>query len=106
MSRPKALTSNEIVEQISKLSSWELKDTKLHREYVFKNFIEAFSFMSAAALKAEKLDHHPEWFNVYNKVQIDLITHDVEDRDSPALSCLDFELARFMEERFTEGTQR
>merc|ERR1711962_1097441 len=49
----------------------------IYKEFLFKNFNQAFGFMSRVALKAEKMDHHPEWFNVYNKVQITLSTHDV-----------------------------
>lgn len=72
------------------LESW----TRLtHREgitktYLFEDFIEAFSFMSSVALVAEKMDHHPEWFNVYNKVQVDLTTHFCN-----GLSRLDIKLA-------------
>ena len=49
---------------------------KLHREYQFPDFIHAFGFMATAAIAIEKMNHHPEWFNVYNKVKVDLTTHD------------------------------
>ncbi len=55
---------------------WTEKDNKLQREFTFKTFVEAWSFMSSVALEAEKMDHHPEWKNIYNKVWISLNTHD------------------------------
>ena len=62
------------------------------KTFKFKNFIDAFGFMSRAAIHAEKLNHHPEWSNVYNKVEVTLITHDVN-----GLSALDIKLARIMD---------
>ena len=62
------------------------------KTFQFKSFIEAFGFMTQVALKAEKMDHHPEWLNVYGKVVVTLTTHDVN-----GLSKLDIELARFMD---------
>ncbi|MFT7287533.1 MAG: 4a-hydroxytetrahydrobiopterin dehydratase, partial [Halieaceae bacterium] len=62
------------------------------KTYKFKNFIDAFGFMSRAAIHAEKLNHHPEWSNVYNKVEVTLITHDVD-----GLSELDIKLARILD---------
>ncbi|HHO56616.1 MAG TPA: 4a-hydroxytetrahydrobiopterin dehydratase [Trueperaceae bacterium] len=53
-------------------SAWQIKDKKLHKEFIFNNFIEAFGFISQVALIAEKLNHHPEWSNVYNKLVIHL----------------------------------
>jgi 4a-hydroxytetrahydrobiopterin dehydratase len=64
---------------------WDVVDGKLHREIEFHNFVEAFGFMSMVALLAEKADHHPNWSNVYNKVIIDLMSHDkgaITDRDT------------------------
>lgn len=58
---------------------WTEKDNKLTRTIEFKNFIEAFGFMSQVAIVAEKMNHHPEWTNVYNKVTINLSTHDEGD---------------------------
>ena len=55
---------------------WKEEDNKLQREFKFKDFSEAFAFMSRVALLAEKMDHHPEWSNVYNRVAITLTTHD------------------------------
>jgi len=86
------LTESEIAEALSKLPGWSVENGKLHRQYQFKNFIEAFGFMASAALVAESMNHHPEWFNVYHKVVVDLMTHSVG-----AISNLDFDLARMME---------
>ena len=58
------------------LPCWSLDDEKLYKELEFKNFIDAFGFMTKVAITAEKMNHHPEWFNVYNKVQIHLTTHE------------------------------
>ena len=71
------LSGSEIESAISTLEAWTVKDSKLHRSFKFGNFVEAFTFMTEVALHAEKMDHHPEWFNVYNTVKIDLMTHDV-----------------------------
>lgn len=59
------------------LRGWALVQGKLHREYRFGSFVEAFGFMASVALCAEAENHHPEWFNVYSRVVIDLTTHDV-----------------------------
>jgi len=83
------LGSGELEAALSDLSGWELKDGKLHREYTLDSFIEAFGFMSQIALYAEKMNHHPELFNVYNTVKIDLVTHDVD-----GISELDIKLAK------------
>jgi 4a-hydroxytetrahydrobiopterin dehydratase len=74
------------------LAHWQLVAGKLHREYKFADFGEAFGFMTEAALYAERKDHHPEWFNVYNKVVIDLTTH-----DAGGISARDLDLARRLE---------
>ena len=58
---------------------WQEKDNKLYRRFQFKNFSEAFAFMTRVALEAEKMDHHPLWTNVYNTVEIWLSTHDAGD---------------------------
>jgi 4a-hydroxytetrahydrobiopterin dehydratase len=63
---------------------WEVVDGKLHREFAFKDFSEAWAFMARVALLAEKADHHPDWSNSWNKVVIDLVSHDaggITDRD-------------------------
>ena len=79
---------------IAKLDGWELVEGReaIARAFQFANFSEAFAFMTRAALKAEAMDHHPEWFNVYNKVDVTLTTHDVN-----GVSDKDVELAKFMD---------
>jgi 4a-hydroxytetrahydrobiopterin dehydratase len=79
---------------LAKLSGWrEVKDRDaITKRFQFKDFNEAFGFMARAALVAEKLDHHPEWFNVYNKVDVTLSTH-----DAGGLTDLDIRLAEAME---------
>jgi 4a-hydroxytetrahydrobiopterin dehydratase len=66
----------EIESALAGLPGWALVNNKLHCEYRFADFVAAFSFMTAAALMAESMQHHPEWSNVYDKVVIDLTTHD------------------------------
>lgn len=87
MAIPK-LTMSQIENKISTLAGWIVRDDKLHKQYQFDSFIEAFGFMSSVALVAESMNHHPEWSNVYNRVVIDLTTH-----DSGGISDLDFEFA-------------
>ena len=82
------LAAVAIQEKLALLPDWSLKDDKLQRNFVFRNFVEAFGFMTRIALLAEAADHHPEWSNVYNKVEICLTTHDVA-----GLSERDFSLA-------------
>ncbi len=77
---------------LEELSDWRLDDGKLYREFRFADFVEAFGFMSAAALCAERANHHPEWFNVYNRVQVWLTTH-----DAGGLTHKDLDLAREFE---------
>jgi 4a-hydroxytetrahydrobiopterin dehydratase len=65
-------------------TGWSIVDGKLHREFAFKDFTEAFAFMTKVAFAAEKLNHHPDWSNSWNKVTIDLVSHDkggLTDRD-------------------------
>lgn len=72
---------------------WEEKNNKLTREFSFSNFVEAFSFMTKVALVAEKMNHHPNWSNVYNKVTIELTSHDkgntITERDKKLASEID-----------------
>ena len=70
------LSSEEIKKELSNLSGWSEVDGKLHKEFQFSNFNQAFGFMTRAAMEIEKMNHHPEWFNVYNKLSVDLMTHD------------------------------
>jgi 4a-hydroxytetrahydrobiopterin dehydratase len=83
---PEKLTGGARKSALAKLAGWsEVKGRDaISRKFAFKDFNEAFGFMARAALIAEKLDHHPEWFNVYNKVEVTLATHDaggVTERD-------------------------
>ncbi|HEX9846462.1 MAG TPA: 4a-hydroxytetrahydrobiopterin dehydratase [Candidatus Nitrosotenuis sp.] len=73
---PAKLSDEQIKSELANLSGWSLKDGKLHKDFVFGDFIEAFGFMTKASLHIEKMNHHPEWFNVYNKISVDLMTHD------------------------------
>jgi 4a-hydroxytetrahydrobiopterin dehydratase len=92
----RALAADEIERALSELNNgaatpWSVLAGKLHKSFEFVDFVQAFGFMTQAALVAERMNHHPEWFNVYNRVRIDLTTHDVK-----GLSERDFELARAM----------
>ncbi len=70
------LSDAEIAARLRGLPGWSVVNGKLHKEFRFGDFVAAFGFMSSAALIAESLNHHPEWFNVYNRVVVDLTTHD------------------------------
>ncbi len=74
----KKLTDADIQNNLKNLDGWSVIDGKLHKEFKFENFVEAFGFMTQLALIAESLNHHPEWFNVYNRVTIDMMTHDAD----------------------------
>jgi len=71
------LSESDIEEEVKKLSGWSVKNDKLHKEFQFDNFNQAFGFMTRAAMEIEKMNHHPEWFNVYNRITIELTTHDL-----------------------------
>lgn len=77
MTEHRKLDESEINDRLKNTPGWQLVDGKLHRELRFPNFASAFGFMTKIALAAEAADHHPEWFNVYNRVVVDLSTHDV-----------------------------
>jgi len=92
------LTPQQIDNQLLSLNGsasdpqrWSVAEGKLHAAFVFDDFVAAFSFMTATAMVAERMNHHPEWFNVYNRVRVDLTTH-----DAGGLTVLDFELAAAM----------
>jgi len=86
-------TELEIQIVLAELGSWTVEKGKLHREYRFRDFVQAFGFMAQAALVAERAAHHPEWFNVYNRVVIDLTTH-----EAGGITEKDFAMARAMEQ--------
>lgn len=80
----KTLSPAAVQTRLAELNGWSLDDGKLYQRFVFADFIEAFGFMSRVALLAQAMDHHPEWSNVYNRVEIYLTTHDaggLTDRD-------------------------
>ena len=93
----KKMTDHEIAAALPKLAGWKLKDGKLHREYKFPDFKHAMDFMQAAVPGIEKLNHHPEWFNVYNRVTVDLTTH-----DAGGITSKDAELAKILDEIATK----
>lgn len=82
------LADEEVRQALAGVPKWELHDGKLHREFAFPDFSRAFAFMTRVALAAEKANHHPDWSNSWNKVVIDLSSHDVK-----GLSRRDFDLA-------------
>lgn len=78
------MTSEEILKEIDMLQGWNIDNGKLHRDFVFEDFAEAFGFMARIAVVAEGMNHHPEWSNTYNTVTVNLVTHDaggITDRD-------------------------
>jgi len=86
------LTAAEVEARLLPLASWAVRDGQLHRELVFGSFDQAFGFMTAVALIAQRLDHHPAFHNVYNRVRLSLWTH-----DAGGLTALDFALAEAAE---------
>ena len=87
------LSEAEAQTELLKLKGWTIEAGKLHKVFQFQNFVAAFGFMSKVALLAERMNHHPDWQNVYNRVTVALNTHDLG-----GLSTFDFELAREMDE--------
>lgn len=90
--RPSLYNASDIQDNFDRLKNWQLVGNTLQKEFKFKDFVSAFGFMSQVALHAEKLNHHPEWKNVYNTVSITLSTH-----DAGGLTKLDFELAKLID---------
>ncbi len=89
----KALLESEIKELLTiNLKEWSLEKKVIKRDFKFKGFVEAFSFMTAIALEAEKLNHHPDWSNVYNRVSINLTTH-----EASGITQLDLDLASIID---------
>ena len=89
----KPMESEAIRQQLGQIDSdWHLDDGKLHRVFLFPDFVEAFGFMTRAAIHAEKMNHHPEWSNVYRKVEVFLVTHEAD-----GITQRDFELAAIMD---------
>ena len=71
------LSEKQIAKQVAGLKGWKVINGKVSKSFEFESFVDAFGFMTRVAMEAEKMNHHPEWYNVYNKVKIDLVTHDV-----------------------------
>lgn len=91
---PEPASDDAIATALAGLPGWSERGGKLHREYRFGDFAQAFGFMAAVATAAEAMDHHPEWSNVYDRVVVDLVTHSA----GPALTALDLTLAARIEE--------
>jgi 4a-hydroxytetrahydrobiopterin dehydratase len=100
MNRPERIGAKEAVKL---LPAWEVAEGRdaIKRTFRFKDFNAAFGWMTRIALAAEKLDHHPEWFNVYNRVEVLLATHDAD-----GVTTLDVELARIMDDAAGDGPAR
>lgn len=86
-------SGSELKEALDQLPGWKVVDGKLHKEYIFADFVHAFGFIATAALGIEKMNHHPEWFNVYNRVRVDLMTHDAQ-----GITAKDVELAKLLDD--------
>jgi 4a-hydroxytetrahydrobiopterin dehydratase len=92
MAARRLFTADEIEAHLAPLAAWHVRDGRLHRDLVFDSFDRAFGFMTAVALIAQRMDHHPEFRNTYNRVSLTLWTH-----DAGGLTALDFELAEAAE---------
>lgn len=88
------LNQKEIESALADLPGWQLQDGKLHKAFKFASFARAIGWMMSVAIHADKMDHHPEWSNVYNRVTVNLVTHDLGD----VVSSWDVKLAQKMEE--------
>jgi 4a-hydroxytetrahydrobiopterin dehydratase len=86
------LSELELADALAELPGWQVANGKLHREWRFADFSAAFGFMTRVALEAERMNHHPEWSNVWNRVVVDLVTH-----DAGGLTASDVKLAKKME---------
>lgn len=92
---PEKLSGQDVNDRLRALQNWQLAadGLSISKTFKFKDFSAAWGFMSRVALLAEKMDHHPEWLNVYNRVEVTLSTHDAK-----GLTMLDFQLAAFMDD--------
>lgn len=84
------LNEADLKTALTQLDGWEVQEGKLHKTYKFGSFAQAIGWMMSAAIEVDKMDHHPEWSNVYNRVSVNLVTHDLDN----AISNLDIELAQ------------
>jgi 4a-hydroxytetrahydrobiopterin dehydratase len=99
VARPRKLADEELASRLTRLAGWSLRGGKLHKDFRFADFAAAFGFMARVALAAERADHHPDWSNVWNRVSIDLVTH-----DAGGITELDFELAGRIDALATDAT--
>ncbi|HEX9319313.1 MAG TPA: 4a-hydroxytetrahydrobiopterin dehydratase [Nitrososphaeraceae archaeon] len=90
--RYERLDEKKLQEEVNKLEGWAVKQGRLSKSFKFPNFVKAFGFMTQVAIEAEKMDHHPDWTNVYNQVEINLVTHDAK-----AITTNDLRLANIIE---------
>ena len=88
------LSHEEIERALGDLPGWSVEDGKLHKQFKFNSFAQALGWMVTVGVQADKMDHHPEWRNVYNRVEVSLVTHDLDN----SISSWDVELAQHMEE--------
>ncbi|ADI65277.1 4a-hydroxytetrahydrobiopterin dehydratase [Trichormus azollae] len=91
------LSETELQQALNSLPGWQIKEGKLYKEYKFNSFATALGWMVTVGVHAEIMEHHPEWFNVYSTVWVNLVTHD----NGNAISNLDIELAKKMEEIYS-----
>lgn len=101
MGKGRKCTEAELESGLRELVGWKVVDGKLRRELEFKDFVQAFSFMTAMALYAESQNHHPEWFNVYNRLVIELSTHDVG-----GISPFDFDFAKRVDALYSRASDK
>ncbi|MCB1044222.1 MAG: 4a-hydroxytetrahydrobiopterin dehydratase [Acidobacteria bacterium] len=98
----KPATQKQIDEALVQLHEWQVNDdSKLERRLAFPDFVSAFAFMTRVALEAERMNHHPEWFNVYNRVHIQLSTH-----DAGGITEKDFQLAAIIDQHAADERAR
>ena len=86
------LTAEAVQSALADAKGWTVVNEKLHKEYKFADFVHAFGFMATCAIAIERMNHHPEWCNVYNQVTVDLTTH-----DAGGITSKDFELAQLLD---------
>ena len=96
----KKLSEQEIEHEVAKIVGWKVLNGKLNRTFEFESFVQAFGFMTKVAMESEKLNHHPEWFNVYNRLEINLVTHDVN-----GISNYDIKLAGSINQLYDKENQ-
>lgn len=96
--RPKKYNKKQVEAAFIELKGWTLKNNSLRKKMTFRDFSQAFGFMTSVALEAQRLNHHPDWKNVYNRLSIELSTH-----DAGGLTELDFKLAKTIDKLLENG---